>query len=149
MMSPVKATAPGATELHYSLDHFTTGAEMPSLIDENTQFVDSAGLPIVAGKLYIGLQNTDPTLNAITIYSDRALTTAIANPQTLDADGRSTNKIWVSGKYSMRVDDSDDVQQYQELDNGETSQTGISLLENVSGSDTITADGVSTVSTLV
>ena len=122
---------------------------MPSLIDENTQFVDSAGLPIVAGKLYIGTQNTDPTLNAITIYSDRALTTSIANPQTLDADGRSTNKIWVEGKYSMRVDTSNDVQEYQELDNGETSQTGISLLENVSGSDTITADGVSTVSTLV
>ncbi len=122
---------------------------MPSLIDENTQFVDDAGLPIVAGKLYIGTQSTDPTLNLITIYSDRELTVSMANPQTLDADGRSTNKIWVPGKYSMRVDDVNDVQVYQELDNGETPQTGISLLENVQGADTITADGATTVSALV
>jgi len=49
----------------------------------------------------------------------------------------------------MRVDTSNDVQEYQELDNGETSQTGISLLENVQGADAITADGATTISALV
>jgi hypothetical protein len=122
---------------------------MPSLIDENQAFFGTDGLPLVSGKIYIGSQNQDPVSNAITIYSDRGLTTTLANPQTLDSYGRPTNKIWIPGKYSMRVDNSADVQQYQELDNGELAQTGISLLDNVQGTNTITAEGSPSITTLV
>lgn len=123
---------------------------MPSVIDEHTQFIDpSTGLPIVGGSLYIGSQNQYPVANTITIYSDRGLTTTISNPQTLDASGRATNKIWVPGKYSLQVNDSGGVQKYQELDCGELAQTGISLLDNVQGTNTITAEGSPAVLTLV
>lgn len=117
---------------------------MPSLIDEQTQFVDSAGAPIVNGSVYIGTRNQNPVTNAITIYSDRALTTAISNPQTTDANGRTTNKIWVPGRYSIRVDNSAGVQQYQELDAGEEESAGNTKLTNVQGTNTITAEGTPT-----
>lgn len=123
---------------------------MPSLINEHTQFIDpSTGLPAVGGSLYIGSQNQDPVANPITIYSDRGLTTTLANPQTLDASGRATNKIWVPGKYSLQVNDLSGSQVYQELDNGELAQTGISQLDNVQGTDTITAEGSPAILTLV
>lgn len=123
---------------------------MPSVIDEHTQFLDeSTGIPIVNGKVYIGLQNNDPKANLITIYSDRDLSIVLANPQPTDSAGRTVNKIWVPGKYSVQADDSNDVQKYQELDNGELTQTGITRLTNVQGTDSISADGVPAVTVLV
>lgn len=115
---------------------------MPSVINEHTQYLDSAGVPLASGSVYIGTQNLNPVTNTITIYSDRDLTTSISNPQTLDANGRTTNKIWVPGKYSIQVNDSDAVQQYQELDVGDsTSSGGVTLLDTVAGTNTITAQG--------
>jgi hypothetical protein len=122
---------------------------MPSLIDEHQVFLDSLGTPIVSGKIYIGSQNNDPVTNPITIYSDRDLTTALPNPQPTDVNGRALNKIWVPAKYSIRVDDADDVQQYQNLDAGDTSETGITNLTNVAGTDTITAEGTPAILALV
>jgi len=120
---------------------------MPSLIDEHTQFTED-GIPVVGGRIYIGTANTDPVSNLIAIYSDRDLTTAIANPQATDADGRAVNKIWVPGKYSIQVNDSAGNQVYQSLDAGELPQTGITRLINVQGTNTITAEGDPLVSTL-
>ena len=120
---------------------------MPSLIDEHTQFTED-GIPIVGGRIYIGTANTDPASNLITIYSDRDLTTAIANPQLTDADGRAVNKIWVPGKYSIQVNDSAGLMVYQALDAGDLPQTGITRLINVQGQNTITAEGDPLVSTL-
>ena len=117
---------------------------MPSLIDEHTQFVDSSGAPIVNGKIYIGTRNLNPVSNPITIYSDRGLSTSLSQPQRTDSNGRAVNKIWVPGRYSIRVDTSADVQQYQELDAGEEEQTGITSLTNVQGTNTITAEGTPT-----
>lgn len=118
---------------------------MPATLNEHTQFVDSSGAPLVNGKVYFGDQNADPVANPQTIFSDRGLTTIIANPQILDADGRTTNKVWIAGRYSIRVDDLNDVQQYQELDNGETASTGVTQLENVLGGDVITATATTTI----
>lgn len=122
---------------------------MAALIDENTQFVDSGGEPIVNGKLYIGTKGLDPKTNLITIYSDRALTTVLANPQLLDANGRSANKIWVPSTYSLQVDNSNDVQQLQDLDAGDIQQTGTTILTDVQGTNTITASAVPTADALV
>lgn len=113
---------------------------MASLIDEHTQFLDSAGTPIVNGYVYIGSQNQDPVLNPITIYSDRALTTTLSNPQRTDANGRTTNKIYAAGRYSIKVEDANNVQRYQELDNGEEPASGITTLTNVQGINAITAE---------
>jgi len=70
---------------------------MSAKIDENTQFKKD-GRPLVNGKIYIGVNLLDPVANPITICSDRDLSVVLANPQTLDADGRSANKIWIHGK---------------------------------------------------
>lgn len=111
---------------------------MSAFIDENTQFVDSSGKPIVNGKLYVGTKGLDPVNNPITIYSDRSLTTVLANPQLLDADGRSANKIWIPALYSFRVDNTNDVQQLQDLDAGNISTTGVTSLFDIQGTNSIT-----------
>lgn len=122
---------------------------MSAFINENTQFVDSDGKPIVNGKLYIGVKGLDPVNNAITIYSDRSLSTVIANPQILDANGRSANKIWIPGLYSFRVDNTNDVQQIQDLDAGDISVTGTTSLFNVQGTNSITATASPTIASYV
>lgn len=112
---------------------------MASFIDENTQFEGVDGKPLVNGKIYIGVQGQDPVLNPTNIFSDRALTIALANPQTLNSLGRSTNKIWIPGKYSLRVEDSAAVLHLVELDQGETQAVGTTKLSNVQGVDAITS----------
>ena len=91
---------------------------MSAIINENTQYVDTAGNPLVDGKIYIGISDSDPVLNPTPIFSDRELSLPLANPQPIDADGRAANKMWISGRYSLQVDDVNAVLQYQELDNG-------------------------------
>lgn len=118
---------------------------MPSTIDEKTPYSDVNGKPLVNGKIYIGIQGQDPILNPLSIFSNRALTIGLANPQTLDSNGRSVNKIWVPGKYSLRVDDSADVQHLIDLDAGETTAIGTTPLTNVQGADTITANASPTI----
>ena len=124
---------------------------MSSLIDEQQVWPDSSGAPIVNGYIHIGTQNTDPTLtpNKITIYSDRDLSVPLSNPQRTDSNGRSVNKIWVPGRYSITVQDSASAQKYSELDAGQSAQTGISNLTNIQGVDTITADGSPTITALI
>lgn len=113
---------------------------MASTINEHTQYVDSSGAPIVSGILYIGTVDLDPKANPIAIFSDRELTVAATNPQTLDSLGRTTEKLWIGTKYSLRVSTSADVQVYQELDNGtDPSTVDIFKLVSVAGSNTITA----------
>ena len=118
---------------------------MSSVLNEHEQFVDSSGKPLVNGKVYFGVQGADPTVSPITIYSNRELTSSIANPQLLDSLGRTVNKVWVPGRYSMRVDDVNDAQVYQQLDNGESADKGITVLDNVSGGNTIIATAASTI----
>ena len=122
---------------------------MPAILNEHTQFTDSGGKPLVSGKVYFGVQNADPVVSPISIFSDRALTVALANPQTLDSLGRATNKVWIGARYSIRVDDSAAVQIYQELDNGEADDIGVTALENVAGANTITATAATTITAYV
>ncbi len=118
---------------------------MPATLNEHTQFVDDAGKPLVDGKVYFGVQGADPKVSPVSIFSDRELTTPLANPQALDSSGRTANKVWVEGRYSIVVDDLNDVQKYQNLDNGETAAGGVTSLENVAGGNTITADATTTI----
>lgn len=118
---------------------------MAATLTEHTQYVDEGGKPLVGGEVFIGVQGADPVTNPQDIFSDRALTTLLANPQALDAQGRTANKIWTDGNYSIRVNDSLGNQIYQELDNGTAIVGGIITLTNISGSDVITATASPTI----
>ncbi len=124
---------------------------MSSVRNENTQFKDAVtGELINNGYIYIGLQNLDPVLNPATIYPDRALAgIPLANPQRTGTDGRSLNKIWVEGKYSIKVTDSAGVQKLIDLDRGDDALAGNSLLINSLGVNDVVVTGSPTIQTLV
>ena len=122
---------------------------MASIVNENTQYTDElTGELIVNGYIYIGDQNQDPVLNPKDIFSDRDLTVVLTNPQRTDSDGRSVNKIWTNGRYSIKTEDENNVQKLLDSDVGEAGQTGISTLTNIQGIDTITANGSPTITAL-
>ena len=79
---------------------------MPSIVEEHQTWEDVDGAPLVNAKIYVGVQNQDPVANPVLIYSDRALTTPIDNPQTTNAYGRAVNKIYTAAEYSLQVNDS-------------------------------------------
>lgn len=106
---------------------------MAAGLDEHTSFFDTSGTPLTGGEVFIGTVGLEPEANPITIYSDRELTTILANPQTIDAYGRATTKIWIPAEYSMKVTDSDDVQQYINLENGTAESTGITKIIAIAG----------------
>ncbi len=114
---------------------------MSSYLDENAQIEGIDGLPVVDGYIYIGTQNLDPVLNPITIYSDRALTVALANPQRTGSDGRPANKIWIPAKYSIKIEDVNNVQKKLDLDAGEDVATGTTKITNIQGTNAITGGG--------
>ena len=122
---------------------------MPAILDEHQQWVDRAGKPLVGGSVYIGDQGADPIVSPQDIFADREFQTPIANPQPIDANGRTSNKIWVRGRYSIRVNDINGAQVYQELDNGDPEAVGLVTLDNVQGATDISASGTPTVTAYV
>lgn len=123
---------------------------MTAQINENTQFIDeTTNTPINNGYIYIGADGLDAKLNLITIYSDRDLTTVLSNPQRTGSDGRTSNKIFIPGRYSMKVENSANVSKLNDLNLGELAQTGNTILDNVLGTDAVTADASPTITTLV
>lgn len=103
---------------------------MAAILNEQTQYVDASGRPLAGGSVYIGDVSADPVANPKSIFSDRAMTAALANPQTLDANGRATNKMWTDGKYSLQVRDINGAQVFQDLDRGESAVT-IDILNDI------------------
>ena len=113
---------------------------MPARLDENSPIFTDLGNPAVGGNIYIGTKNLDPKTNLITIYADEDLTVELANPQTLGSNGRPENKIYIPGQYSVQVDDSNDAQLYQDLTAGEETDTGITSVSNIQGTNAITGE---------
>jgi hypothetical protein len=123
---------------------------MAVVLNEDTQFLSNGGKPLTGGMIYIGEVDQDPVANPKTIYSDRELQTVLANPQSIGADGRAANKIWLSGRYSLEVRDINNVQVFQDLDRGQSeSEIGSIALGNVIGTDTITAQANPTITSYV
>ena len=123
---------------------------MPAQLVENIQYFGSDGLPLVGGLIYIGTVGLEPIGNLITNYSDEALTTTIANPQTIGADGFSANKIYIPAKYSIRVNTVLGAQFLLDQNAGASVGTGTTSLTSVLGTNAITAQGeASVVTTLV
>jgi len=112
---------------------------MSAQLVENIQYFDSDGLPLVDGLIYIGTNLLEPIGNLVSIFSDEALTVSITNPQTIDTDGFSENKIYIDGKYSLRVNTVLGVQFLLDLDVGKLAVSEFKELVSVSGSNSITA----------
>jgi len=124
---------------------------MAERLDAGTQFFDeTTGALLVAASIHIGKVGLDPTIlaNQTPIFSDRALSVVLANPQLTGTDGRSVNKIWIPGQYSIVVENSSGTQKFQDLDSGETAGAETINLSNVLGINTITAEGSPTITTL-
>jgi len=114
---------------------------MATLIDENPYWPTVGGKPIVNGFIYIGEAGEDPKENPLNIFSDEDLSIALTNPQRTGSDGRSENKIYLDGKYSIRISDSFDSQVLQDLNRGsDTAISGPLQADNVEGIDDITAE---------
>lgn len=113
---------------------------MAAQVDENIQYEGEDGLPLVGGQIFIGASGFEPIGNLITIFSDPGLSVILANPQTIGAEGRSANKIYIPGKYSIRVNDVLGDQHLLDQTAGETADTGTTSLSNVQGTNAITAD---------
>lgn len=118
---------------------------MPVIVDEHAQYLNEGGKPLVNGKLFFGIVNQDPKLNPAPIFADRDLTIPIPNPQSLDTFGRTVNKVYLSGRYSIKLEDSNGSQIFQDFDRGEIPATTIITLINVIGIDDITAEAAPTI----
>lgn len=70
------------------------------------------------GTVYFGEPNQDAKSNPKTPYIDSGLTTPSTATQSLNSGGKLAQKLWLSGNYSIIVDDSDGVQIYEDLDYG-------------------------------
>ncbi len=125
---------------------------MTTILIEHAQYVDDAGKPIAGGKLYVGTNGADPvaTAGVTTIYSDRALTVPIANPQDLGTDGRALSKIWVDGTYSIQVNSLVglvETQEFQDLDAGtDTAAVGTLEVIDIVGNNAITGSTSASIS---
>jgi len=122
---------------------------MPAIIDEHTQYVDKGGKPLVNGKLFIGVVNQDPKLNQELIFADRNLSVPLPNPQILDSSGRTINKMYTAGRYSIKLENSAGEQLFQDFDAGEFPGTTIISLFNVAGTNDITAQANPTITSYV
>lgn len=123
---------------------------MASQLNENIQYIDSAtGELLNNGLVYIGENNLDAELNPITIYADVGLTTTLLNPQRIGPDGRVSNKIFIPGKYSLKVKDADNNQKLNDLSLGEAETISNTPLINVQGINAITADASPSIVSLV
>jgi len=104
----------------------------------------TSGSLVVGGKVYYGVVNGDPVNvmgDRIKIFSNRALGTELPNPISTGPDGREVNKVWVGERHSIFVLDKFKVEQFQDLDRGETPGTGQPItLSNVQGTNAITAE---------
>jgi hypothetical protein len=74
---------------------------MASLLhSKEYQFQADDGTPLNGGLVYFYVTGTTTAKNT---YTTEALSVANANPVVLDADGRSANAIWISGRYRRIV----------------------------------------------
>ena len=113
---------------------------MAAILDENQSFQGIDGKPVVDGKIYIGETNSDTKNNLINIFSDRELTTPLDNPQSTNSFGKAVNKIWAPSKFSIVVEDVNEVEVFNDQDaGGFASSVGTLILSEVVGIDTLTS----------
>lgn len=87
---------------------------MQQVINPYPGFVGLDGKPLALGKIYIGVENEDPETNPVTVYYDSGASQTATQPiRTIagypDQNG-SPAQLWVTGRYSIRIRDSQDQQ---------------------------------------
>jgi hypothetical protein len=123
---------------------------MAAILNEGTQYVDGGGKPLTGGSVYVGAPNADPVANPKSIFSDRELSVPLANPQLINANGRTVNKIWVDGGYSIQVNDINSAQVFQDLDSGTAAVSFDAVaLTAIVGGNAITASATPTITSYV
>jgi len=123
---------------------------MAAILNERSQYVDADGKPLLGGKVFIGKVGLDPVANPEDIFSNPGLTTPLLNPQPINALGMTTAQIYVEGRYSLRVEDKDEVQHQQSLTVGTEAGAGNALiLFDVSGTNAISAKASPTITEYV
>jgi len=123
---------------------------MPAFIDENQQFIDPiTSAPIVNGTVFFGTQGDDPVTNPITVFADRGLTVPLGVSIATDASGRTTQKIWIPGRYSFEVFDSNNDLKLSDLDAGSIEAVGTTVLTSIAGANDITASADPVLTALV
>ena len=108
-------------------------------LNQSPVYLDNSGAPCSGGSLtFTDTATTTPK----TVYSDKALTTPITNPVTLDSAGRAPVDIWGSGSYRVVLKNSSGTV-IKTLDNVDEINTGASLPIPTIGQFVTSADGVS------
>jgi len=124
---------------------------MPAFIDENQQFIDpDTSAPIVNGIVLFGEQGASPEDEPIEVFADRALEVSLGTSGVpTDASGRTTQKVWIPGRYSFLVKNSAGSQKLIDLDAGSIPSVGITILSDIAGANNITALSDPTLTELV
>jgi len=121
------------------------------------RFLTNGGIN-VGGLVYFGVVNGDPVNvigDRINIFADRALTIALPNPISTGIDGRTAvnglpAKVWLSDRYSVFELDKFNVEQFQDLDKGESPGGSAPIrLTNIQGTNEITAEASPIITGLV
>ena len=101
-------------------------------------YLDNAGVPCAGGSLtFTDTATTTPK----TVYSDKALTTPISNPLTLDSAGRAPVDIWGSGSYRVVLKNSSGTT-IKTLDNVDELSTSAAIPSQTGNSgEFLTTDG--------
>jgi len=114
---------------------------MPAFIDENQQFIDpDTSAPIVNGTVFFGEQGANPEDEPLEVFANRALDDSLGTSIQTDASGRTTQKVWIPGRYSFLVKNSAGSQKLMDLDAGSIESIGVTVvLTNIVGANNITA----------
>lgn len=112
------------------------------------QFIDSTGKVRVNG---IATFFTNTTTTKASIFSDEALSVAQNNPYTLNANGQIIGDVKYSGLLTLQVSNSDgsDVIRTDNVATIGDQTTIVEILGSVAGTNTITATGTPTITSLV
>ncbi len=111
---------------------------MPQVTPPFQHFTESDGLPLEAGKIYIGIQNLNPITNPITVYWDEALNIPAAQPIRTIGGAPSRNgsasKLYATSNYSILVKNRNDVVVYSDFNGlGNTTAENVSYLPQGTG----------------
>lgn len=118
-----------------------------------TVIIDSNGLALESGKIYIGINGSDPEANPQTVYFDSSLSTPASQPvRTINgyiSNAGSPADLFTANNYSITVRDKNDVLIYTKLTNDDGADPLYFLSDYATLADALTAIGSDQVTLIV